>query len=74
MTASWQSKIRETTNELRFGMGATLFSLYNFLNHSADSSQISKNTQSTSSLAHTTKIQEDHLKHLDIEVANNRYF
>jgi hypothetical protein len=59
--------------ELLFGLVATLFSLYNYINHNADNTQITKNTQSISSLTHFAEIQENHLKHLDIEVANNCY-
>jgi hypothetical protein len=33
-----------------------------------------QSTQSISCFTHISEIQEDHLKHLDIEVANNRYF
>jgi hypothetical protein len=47
------SNIRpERQLELLFGMGA-LFSLYNYINHNEDSSQISKNTKSISSLTHS---------------------
>jgi hypothetical protein len=53
--------------ELVFGLGETLFSLYNYINHNTDNSQITKNTNS--SFTHISEIQEDHLKHLDIEVA-----
>jgi hypothetical protein len=60
--------------ELIFGLGATLFSLYNYINQNADNSQMSKNTQSISSLTHISEIQEDHLKNLIIEVSNNHYF
>jgi hypothetical protein len=55
-------------------LGATLFSLYNYINQNADHSQKSKNSISSSSLTHLAEIQEDHLKHLDIEVANICYF
>jgi hypothetical protein len=58
--------------ELLFGLGATLSSLYNYINHNAENTQITKNTQSISSLTHISEIQ-DHLKHLDIEVTNNCY-
>ena len=60
--------------DLLFGIGATLFSLYNYINAKADDTQIVKNKNSINSLTHISEIQEDHLKHLDIEVANNRYF
>jgi hypothetical protein len=59
--------------ELLFGLGATLFGLYNYINHNADNMQITKNTQSISSLTHFSEIQENYLKHLEIEVANNGY-
>jgi hypothetical protein len=49
--------------DLIFGLGATLFSLYNYINHNADNSQTNKNTQSISSLSHISEIQEDHMKH-----------
>jgi hypothetical protein len=58
---------------LLFGLGAKLFSLYNYINHDADSTHIAKNTLSISSFTHITEIQESHLKHLEIEVANNCY-
>jgi hypothetical protein len=60
--------------ELLLGMGATLFSMYNYINHNADSSKFSRNTQSISILTHQFEIQKDHLNHTDIEVASNRYF
>ncbi len=60
--------------QLQFGLGATLLSLYNYINPNADRSQTSRNTQSSSSLTHISEIQEDHLKQLNIELANNRYF
>ena len=60
--------------ELLFGIGATLFSLYNYINAKAEDPQIEKNKNSINSLTHIADIQENHLKHLDIEVANNRYF
>jgi hypothetical protein len=57
--------------ELLFGIGATLFSLYNYINTQADNAQISRNKKSISSLTHIAEIQEDHLKHLEIEMAND---
>ena len=60
--------------ELLFGIGATLFSLYNYINTQADTTQINRNKNSISSLTHIAEIQEDHLKHLEIEMADNRYF
>jgi hypothetical protein len=48
-------------------MGATLFSVYNYINHQADSQHISRNTQSIS------KCQKDHLKHIEVEVATTCY-
>jgi hypothetical protein len=60
--------------ELLFGIGATLFSLYNYINVQTDSAQVSRrNKNSISSLNHIVKIQEDHLKHLEIELAHDRY-
>ena len=59
--------------ELLFGIGATLFSLYNYINTQSDTAQITRNKNSIRSLTHIAEIQEDHLKHLDIEMATNRY-
>jgi hypothetical protein len=66
--------IPERQLELLFGIEATLFSLCNYINTQADNAQITRNKNSISSLTHTAEIQEDHLKHLEIEMANNRYF
>jgi hypothetical protein len=60
--------------ELLFGMGATLFSLYNYINTQSDTAQITRNKNSIRSFTHIAEIQEDHLKHLEIEIATNRYF
>jgi hypothetical protein len=60
--------------ELLFGIGATLFSLYNYINTQSDTAQMTRNKNSISSLTHIKEIQEDHLKHLEIEMATNRYF
>ena len=69
-----ESKTRpERQIELLFGLGATLFSLYNYINQKADNTQISRNKQSISDLTHISEIHEEHLKHLDIEVANAQY-
>jgi hypothetical protein len=59
--------------ELLFGIGATLFSLFNYINTQADNAQISRNKNSISSLTHIAEVQEDHLKHLEIEMANHHY-
>jgi hypothetical protein len=59
--------------ELLFGIEATLFSLYNYINTQADNAQITRNKNSINSLTHIAEIQEDHLKHLEIEMANNHY-
>jgi pyruvoyl-dependent arginine decarboxylase (PvlArgDC) len=53
-----------------FGLGATLFSLYNYNYNNADNSQISKNTQYRR-FTHLSEIQENRMKHQDNEVANN---
>jgi hypothetical protein len=56
-------------------MGATLFSLYYYINHKEESSTNFKvYTVHLSSLTHIFEIQEEHLKQLDIEVANNCFF
>ena len=60
--------------ELLFGIGATLFSLYNYINAEHDTTQIQSNKKSINSLTHIAEIQEDHLKHLELEMATNRYF
>jgi pyruvoyl-dependent arginine decarboxylase (PvlArgDC) len=60
--------------ELLFGIGATLFSLYNYINTQQDTAITTRNKNSISSLTHIAEIQEDHLKHLEIEMATNRYF
>jgi hypothetical protein len=60
--------------ELLFGIGETLFSLYNYIKTQADNAQITRNKNSINSLTHIAEIQEDHLKHLEIEMANNCYF
>jgi hypothetical protein len=60
--------------ELLFGIGATFFSLYNYINSQQDTAQITRNKNSISSLTHIAEIQEDHLKHLEIEMATNCYF
>jgi hypothetical protein len=60
--------------ELLFGIGATLFSLYNYINTQSDTAQITRNKNSIRNLTHIAEIQEDHLKHLEIEIATNRYF
>ncbi len=64
---------QERQLELLFGIGATLFSLYNYINTQSDTAQITRNKNSISSLTHIAEIQEDHLKHLEIEMATNRY-
>jgi 4-diphosphocytidyl-2C-methyl-D-erythritol kinase len=70
-----ESKTRpERQLELLLGTGATLFSLYNFINTQADNPQISRNKNSMSILTHIAEVQEDHLKHLEIKMTNNRYF
>jgi hypothetical protein len=77
---SFTSTLPESTTrpehqlELLFGIGATLFSLYNFINTQSDTAQITINKNSISSFTHIAEIQEDHLKHLEIEMAANRYF
>jgi hypothetical protein len=48
--------------------------MYNCINQNADSAQINKKSKSISSLTDIAEIQEDHLKHLDIEIAKNSYF
>jgi hypothetical protein len=60
--------------ELLFGIGTTHFSPYNYINTQSDSAQISRNKNWISSLTHIVEIQEDHLKHIDSEVANDRIF
>jgi hypothetical protein len=60
--------------ELLIGIGPTLFSLYNYINTKQDTAQITRNKNSISSLTHIAEIQEDHLKHLELEMATNRYF
>jgi hypothetical protein len=60
--------------ELLFGIGATLFSLYNYINTQSDTAQITRNKNSISSLTHIAEIQEDHLKHLEIKMATNHCF
>jgi hypothetical protein len=57
-----------------FGIGATLFSLYNYIITQSDTAQITRNINSISSLTHIAEIQEDHLKHFEIEMDTNRYF
>jgi hypothetical protein len=52
--------------ERLFGLGATLFSLYNYSNQRADDTQIIKNRNFITSLTHIAEIQKEHLKHLDI--------
>jgi hypothetical protein len=42
--------------ELIFGLGATIFSLCNYINHHADNLQITKKTQSISSLTHISEM------------------
>jgi hypothetical protein len=44
------------------------------MNQREGENQISKNTKSITSLTYIAEAQEDHLKHLDIEVTSNRYF
>jgi hypothetical protein len=60
--------------DLLFGIGAALFSQYNYINTQADTAQITRNTNSIISLTNIAEIQEEHLKHLEIEMASNRYF
>jgi hypothetical protein len=60
--------------ELLFGISTILFSLYNYINQRADNSQISRNKNFINSLTHIAKIQVNHCRRLDIEVANDCYF
>ncbi len=53
--------------ELLFGIGATLFSLYNYIITQSATAQITRNKNSISSLTHIAEIQEDHLKHLKLK-------
>ncbi len=59
--------------ELLFRISVTLISLYNYFNQQADNSQISRNKNSINSLTHIAEIQEDHLRQLEIEVANDPF-
>ena len=57
---------------LIFGIAGTLFSLFNYINAPEYNEQIKRNKQSISALTHISRIQEDHLNHLDFEVKANR--
>jgi hypothetical protein len=48
-----------------------LFSLYNYINLQADNRQISRTTNFINDLTHVAEIQENYLRRLEIEVAND---